>query len=212
MKRFRKRSIEIAFVLVTLCGILSITIPAFFRSQDAQTPALVYDGLARVLNAIQRYQNEHQHYPAPVSEGRQDTIWNKDGVILFNNLNYDYMQFFLHPAAPDGLDLPSDWVDLQYSQRCSFDVISVFPTSSYKSVVVAVVANLDNITPSEDVLVKRYHFEAGQAMMKPEFYYAPSNGLISGGFFYLDIFGNHSPWTRPPTVELVGPEIEIERL
>lgn len=196
MNRLRKHWLEAVIVASVLCIILSVSLPAFFRNQQAETNAMIFEGMAQILNAIQQYQNEYQQYPAAVSEGKQNSIWNDDGIILFNNLNYDYLYSFLLNAKPDGLEMSKEFEDLQYSQNFSLDAISVYLNSMNKSVVIAIVANRFNEPPSQKMFVTSERIFQGQPIMQSNYFFSPSNGLTSRGSLYLDIFGNHSPWVH----------------
>ncbi|MDP8244549.1 MAG: type II secretion system protein [Candidatus Hinthialibacter antarcticus] len=203
MNRLHKRWLEVVVVIGVFCIILSITLPAFFRNQQAESNAMIFDGMAQILNAVQQYQNEHQQYPAAVSEGKQQIVWDQDGMLLFNNLNYDYLHSFLLCAKPDGLKMPKEFVDLQYSQNFSLDAISLFRNSTNKSLVIAIVANQFNQPPLKQMLIHLDSVVPGQPIIQPHYFFAPSNGLTSRGSMYLDIYGNHSPWVHPPKTELL---------
>lgn len=203
MKRVYKRWLEVVIVVGVLCILFSISLPSFFRNQQTKTNAKIFEGMVQILNAIQLYQNEYQRYPAALSEGQQHQIWNREGMYLYNNLNYDYLHSFLSRAKPDGLELSNEFEDLQYSQNFSLDAISVFRHSTTTSTVVAIVANQFNRPPSSLMLVDVEHFSPGEPVIQSKYFYAPSNGITSQGSLYIDIFGNHSPWIHEPITSLL---------
>ncbi|MBZ0255617.1 hypothetical protein K8I31_06120, partial [bacterium] len=115
---------------------------------------------------------------------------------------------FLSYAKPDGLEMTNEFEGLQYSQSFSLDVISVYLNSKDKSVVIGIVANRFNEPPFQKMIVDHWDISKEESIMKPNFFFAPSNGLASRGSLYLDIFGNHSPWIHKPKTDLIASELK----